>query len=57
MAPPPAFSGGGFWEAMHGYYEIRRIGPGRRHYRLYCILDNGTEEELSQRGFDSPRSR
>lgn len=45
-APPPTFSGGGMWEAMHGkmngYYEIRRTGPGRRHYRLYCILDNGT---------------
>lgn len=34
-APPPAFSGGGKWEAMHGlmagYYEIRVTGPGRRH--------------------------
>lgn len=33
-APPPAFSGGGKWEAMHGsmsgYYEIRLTGPGRR---------------------------
>ncbi len=58
-APPPAFSGGGMWEAMHGkmsgYYEIRRIGPGRRHYRLYCILDNGTPQELAQRGFDRPQ--
>lgn len=30
-APPPAFSGGGKWEAMHGsmggYYEIRITGP------------------------------
>jgi Txe/YoeB family toxin of Txe-Axe toxin-antitoxin module len=36
-APPPAFSGGGKWEAMHGsmggYYEIRVTGPGRRQYR------------------------
>lgn len=38
-APPPAFSGGGKREAMHGtmagYYEIRVTGPGRRqgdHY-------------------------
>ncbi len=58
-APPPAFSGGGFWEAMHGsmkgYYEIRRVGPGRQHYRLYCILDNGSEKELAQRGFDRPQ--
>jgi len=45
-APPPAFSGGGKWEAMHGtmggYYEIRVtrsgtapapavLSPGERH--------------------------
>jgi hypothetical protein len=58
-APPPAFSGGGMWEAMHGkmngYYEIRCTGPGRRHYRLYCILDNGTPKELVERGFDRPQ--
>jgi len=32
-APPPQFSGGGKWEAMHGtmggWYEIRLTGPGR----------------------------
>ncbi len=32
-APPPQFSGGGKWEAMHGsmrgYYEIRVTGPKR----------------------------
>lgn len=42
-APPPSFSGGGFWEAMHGdmggMYEIRVPGPGRNLYRLFCILD------------------
>lgn len=42
-APPPAFSGGGKWEAMHGsmsgYYEIRVDGPGRRHHRLFCVLE------------------
>jgi hypothetical protein len=58
-APPPAFSGGGKWEAMHGsmggYYEIRVTGPGRKHFRLYCILDNGSDEELSRRGFDRPQ--
>ncbi len=58
-APPPAFSGGGKWEAMHGtmsgYYEIRVTGPGRRHYRLFCILDNGTPQELAARGFDGPQ--
>jgi hypothetical protein len=58
-APPPQFSGGGYWEAMHGdmggYYEIRLTGPGRRQYRLFCILDNGSPRELSKRGFDRPQ--
>lgn len=58
-APPPAFSGGGKWEAMHGkmsgYYEIRVTGPGRTHYRLFCRLENGTDEELEERGFDRPQ--
>jgi hypothetical protein len=57
-APPPAFSGGGKWEAMHGsmggHYEIRATGPGRRHYRLYCVLDNGTPEQLRERGLPGP---
>lgn len=48
-APPPAFSGGGKWEAMHGtmggYYEIRVTGPGRRQYRLFCRLENGSAVE------------
>jgi hypothetical protein len=43
-APPPAFSGGGKWEAMHGdmggYYEIRVTGPGREQFRLFCMLEN-----------------
>lgn len=42
-APPPSFSGGGFWEAMHGdmggFYEVRVPGPGQNLYRLFCILD------------------
>ena len=58
-APPPAFSGGGKWEAMHGsmggYYEIRVTGPGRRQYRLFCRLENGTPEELVERGFAEPQ--
>jgi Txe/YoeB family toxin of Txe-Axe toxin-antitoxin module len=58
-APPPAFSGGGKWEAMHGtmsgYYEIRVTGPGRRHYRLFCLLDNGSDEDLAARGFTAPQ--
>jgi hypothetical protein len=42
-APPPAFSGGGKWEARHddmaGFYEVRVDGPQRRHYRLFCQLE------------------
>src|SRR3954447_22907612 len=58
-APPPAFSGGGKWEAMHGtmggYYEVRVTGPGRMHYRVCCILDNGTPDQLKERGFGAPQ--
>jgi hypothetical protein len=58
-APPPAFSGGGKWEAMHGsmggYYEVRVTGPGRKHYRLFCLLDNGSADELAERGFEEPK--
>ena len=40
-APPPAFSGGGKWEAMHGdmagFYEVRVQGGGMNH-RLLCLL-------------------
>lgn len=43
-APPPAFSGGGKWEATHGamagLYEIRVQGGGSNH-RLFCVLDRG----------------
>lgn len=42
-APPPAFSGGGKREAMHGqmadYFEVRVDGPSRSHYRLFCLLE------------------
>jgi hypothetical protein len=58
-APPPKFSGGGYWEAMHGemggYFEIRLTGPGRRQYRLFCVLDSGSDAELAERGFDGPK--
>lgn len=57
-APPPAFSGGGKWEAMHGdmggYHEIRLTGPGREQFRLFCILENGTDDELIERGLAKP---
>ena len=46
-APPPAFSGGGMWEAMHddmaGYYEVRVDGAKRHHYRLFCVLEREGE--------------
>lgn len=58
-APPPRFSGGGKWEAMHGsmggYYEIRVTGPQRTQYRLFCLLDNGSPQELAARGFKDPQ--
>lgn len=46
-ATPKRFAGGGAWEAMHGemtgWFEVRRDGPGRRHYRLFCLLDYEAE--------------
>ncbi len=57
-APPPAFSGGGKWEAMHGdmggYYEIRVTGPGREQFRLFCVLENAEERTLAARGLRGP---
>ena len=42
-APPPRFSGGGRWQAMHGdmkgFFEVRVMGPGRQLFRLFCLLD------------------
>jgi hypothetical protein len=41
-APPPSFSGGGKWEAMHGdmagNYEVRVHGD-RANHRLFCLLE------------------
>lgn len=46
-APPPSFSGGGKWEAMHGtmsgYYEVRVKGGGMNH-RLFCFLQRDAED-------------
>lgn len=51
-APPHKFAGGGYWEAMHGdmagYHEVRLDGPGREHFRLFCILDEAPA------GFEEP---
>ena len=45
-APPPQYSGGGKWEAMHGpmggYFEVRASGPGREQFRLFCVLRTPT---------------
>lgn len=41
-APPPSWTGGGTWEAMHddmaGYYEAR-TELGEWLYRLFCLLE------------------
>lgn len=46
-APPPSFSGGGKWEAMHddmaGCYEVRVQGGGANH-RLFCLLERNAED-------------
>lgn len=51
-APPKRFAGGGYWEAMKGdmtgWFELRVDGPGRHHYRLFCLLDYGAK------GVDKP---
>jgi hypothetical protein len=57
-APPPQFSGGGKWEAMHGsmsgFYEIRLSGPRREQFRLFCLLEKGSSEEIARRGLQRP---
>lgn len=46
-APPPAFAGGGKWEAMHGemagFYEVRVQGSGANH-RLFCLLERNADD-------------
>lgn len=46
-APPPSFSGGGRWEAMHGtmagFYEARVASSGK-NYRLFCILERDADD-------------
>jgi hypothetical protein len=57
-APPPQFSGGGKWEAMHGtmtgWHEIRLTGAGREQFRLFCLLENADDDELVARGLRKP---
>jgi hypothetical protein len=46
-ASPPRFAGGLQWQAMHGdmagFYEARAMGPGKRLYRVFCILEREAE--------------
>ncbi len=46
-APPPRFAGGLQWQAMRGdmagFYEARAMGPGKRLYRVFCILEREAE--------------
>ena len=30
---------------MSGWFELRVSGPGRHHYRLFCMLDHEAEGE------------
>ena len=57
-APPPQFSGGGQWEAMHGdmggYFEVRSQGPKSEQFRLFCLLDNADPTALRRRGLPRP---
>jgi hypothetical protein len=49
-APPPAFGGGGKWEAMNGtmsgYFQVKVNGfasGARKHWRLFCLLERGSD--------------
>lgn len=61
-APPPSFSGGRKWEAMHGdmagYFEVGVQGGGMNH-RLFCVLvrdadDLGGSSIVCIDGFSKP---
>lgn len=39
---------------MTGYFEVRAQGPQREQFRLFCVLENGTDEELRRRGLKRP---
>jgi hypothetical protein len=42
---------------MTGIYEIRLTGPGRDQFRLFCLLENGSDDELFGRGSDEAYDR
>ena len=60
-APPPQYSGGGKWEAMHGTmggnHAVRARGPGREQFRLFCLLENADPAELRKRGLPGAGDR
>jgi hypothetical protein len=37
-----------------GWYEIRLTRPGREQLRLFCLLENGTSDELAGRALPRP---
>ena len=39
---------------MRGFYEVRAQGPGREQFRFFCVLENGTAQELTSRGLSRP---
>jgi hypothetical protein len=39
---------------MGGYYEVRATGPGRKQFRLFCVLENADKDELERRGLERP---
>jgi len=47
-APPPSFSGGGKWQAMHGEmsgcYEVR-VRDSKLNHRLICLLDRPGDDQ------------
>ena len=62
-APPPSFSGGGKWVAMHGdmagFYAARVQAAGQNH-RLFCLLardaaDLGGSSIVCLGGLSKPR--
>jgi len=36
------------------WYEILLTGPGREQLRLFCLLENGTSDQLARRGLPRP---
>ena len=56
--PTQRYSGGGRKDAKYGdtggIYEVSAQGPRREQFRLFCILDNGTPQELARRGRSRP---